>query len=284
MEAVGVWPRRIACAVAAAAALGLGTTHAGAQGRLDAHYVASLAGIPVGKGAWVIDIGDDQYHAAATGGTTGLLSVFASGHGSGSAQGGIQGGNFLPTIYSVSMVTDKKVDEVRMALANGNVKDVSIEPPQPPDPQRVPLTDAHRRGVLDPMTGSLVRVPGTADPLSAEACQRSAAIFDGRMRYDLQLAFKRMDKVKAEKGYQGPVVVCGVYFTPVAGHIPDRRAIKYLAALKEMEVWLAPIANTRVLAPFRFSVPTPVGVGVLEATEFVSTPLPRSTAANVKTQ
>ena len=41
-----------------------------------------------------------------------------------------------------------------------------------------------------------------------------------------------------------------------------------------MEVWLVPVAGTRVLVPFRFSVPTPLGLGVLEATQFVSTPLP----------
>jgi hypothetical protein len=277
--------RSVALAAMAVAVLGgMASTPARAQqARLEARYVASLAGIPIGKGAWVIDVGDDQYRAAASGGTTGLLSVFAGGQGTGAAQGSVAAGHFVPATYTANIVSDKKTDEVRMTLANGNVKDVVIEPVQPANPERVPVTDAHRHGVFDPMTGSFVRVAG--DVLGPDACQSSAAIFDGRMRYDLQLAFKRMDKVKAEKGYQGPVVVCAVYFTPVAGHIPDRKAIKYLADQKMMEVWLAPIGNTRVLVPFRFSVPTPVGVGILEATQFVVSAEPgRSTAANVKTQ
>jgi hypothetical protein len=37
-----------------------------------------------------------------------------------------------------------------------------------------------------------------------------------------------------------------------------------------MEMWLAPIAGTRVLVPFRFSVPTPFGMGVLQASYFVA--------------
>src|ERR1017187_10225979 len=41
---------------------------ASAQGRLEAQYEATLAGIPVGKGAWNIDISDDQFSAAASGG------------------------------------------------------------------------------------------------------------------------------------------------------------------------------------------------------------------------
>ena len=56
-------------------------------------------------------------------------------------------------------------------------------------------------------------------------------------------------------------MVCAVYFAPVAGYVPDRAAIKYLIEQRDMEVWLAPIAGTRVLVPFRVSVPTPLGLG-----------------------
>jgi hypothetical protein len=94
-----------------------------------------------------------------------------------------------------------------------------------------------------------------------------------------------MDKVKAEKGYEGPVVVCAVYFSPIAGYVPDRAAIKYLVALQEMELWLAPIGGTRVLVPFRFSVPTPLGLGVLQATQFNTvTQAGKPPPTNVKTQ
>ena len=79
-----------------------------------------------------------------------------------------------------------------------------------------------------------------------------------------------MDAVKAAKGYQGPVVVCAVYFTPIAGYVPDRVSIKYVAAQRNMEIWFAPIAGTRVLAPYRITIPTPLGTGMIEATEFVS--------------
>ena len=70
-------------------------------------------------------------------------------------------------------------------------------------------------------------------------------------RYDLKLAFKRMDKVTAEKGYAGPVAVCSVSYEPIAGHasIP---LVKYLSEGREMEMALAPIAGTRLLAPFGY--------------------------------
>ena len=41
-----------------------------AHGRLDARYVVTLGGLQIGKGAWVIDLAEDQFTAAAIGATT----------------------------------------------------------------------------------------------------------------------------------------------------------------------------------------------------------------------
>lgn len=252
---------------------------AAAQGRLDAKYEASLAGIPVGRGGWTIEISDDSYSAAAQGGTSGLLKAFAGGSGTGSSAGRVVVGSLLPSTYNATTLSSKKSEAIKMVLASGYVKEFSIEPEPPADPDRLPITDAHRRNVLDPMTGSLLRVPGSGDVLAADSCRTGTAIFDGRMRYDLKLDYKRMENVKAEKGYHGQAVVCALYFTPVSGYIPDRAAIKYLAAQRNIEVWFVPIAGTRVLVPFKVTVPTPLGTAALEATEFVTTAAPPKTAA-----
>jgi hypothetical protein len=253
-----------------------------AEGRLDARYTVTLAGIPIGKGAWVVDISSDQYTAAASGATAGLMRVFASGRGSGASRGSMVNGTPVPSSFAASISSDK-TEEIRMTLGSGGVKDYVITPSLPPDPDRVPLTEAHLRGVTDPMTGSLVRVSGAGDLVGPQACQRPTQIFDGRMRYTLKFAYKRIEQVKAEKGYQGPAVVCAVYFVPLAGYIPSRSALKYLQEQRDMETWLAPIAGTHLLVPFRMSVPTPLGSGVLQATQFVSAPQPPR-AATAKTQ
>ena len=275
---------RSAVGVAAAATVMATADPVLAQGRLDARYAVSLGGVPVGKGAWVIDIAENQFTAAASGATAGLLRVFASGQGSGASRGFIVGGNPVPATFAASITSDKKTEEIRMTLGSGDVKEFAVTPELPVDPERVPVTDAHFHGVSDPMTGSLLRVAGTGNPLGPQACQRNTPIFDGRMRYNLQFAYKRMEQVKAEKGYEGPVVVCAVYFTPVAGYVPHRASIKYLASQRDMEVWLAPIGTTRVLVPFRISIPTPIGVGVMQATQFVSASQPRAAAVGSKTQ
>ena len=247
---------------------------AAAQGRLEAQYEASLAGIPIGKGAWNIDISDDQFSASASGGTAGLLKAFTGGSGTGAAQGRVVAGALVSTNYSASTTTAKKSEAIHLVLVNGNVKEWGIEPEPPVDPDRIPVTEAQRHGIYDPMTGSMLRVPGTSDPLTPEACHTGAAIFDGRLRYDLKLDFKRMETVKAEHGYRGPVVVCAVYFTPVAGYIPDRPVIKYLAAQRNIEIAFAPLAGTRILVPFWMKIPTPLGQAMLEATSFITTATP----------
>ena len=245
-----------------------------AQGRLEARYEATLSGVPIGKGGWNIEISDDSFSAAASGGTSGLLNAFSGGSGTGASQGRVVGGALVATNYSATTTTAKKSEAIRMVLSSGTIKEYAIEPEPPVDPDRLPVTDAHRRGVYDPMTGSMLRVPGTSDPLTPEACRVSAGVFDGRMRYDLKLDFKRMETVKAEKGYHGPVVVCAVYFTPVAGYIPDRPVIKYLAAQRNIEIAFAPVAGTRILVPFWMKIPTPLGPALLEATQFITQATP----------
>jgi hypothetical protein len=202
------------------------------------------------------------------------MHVLTHGEGTTAAHGTLKGGKVQSATYTAHIKSYKKSDDVRVSLSNGEVKDTRVDPPPDDERERVKISEADLQEVFDPMTASLLATPGSGNPVSAEACQRKLPVFDGRMRYDLKLAYKRMETVKAEKGYAGPVVVCAVVFTPVGGHIPSRGTIRYLTKLREMEVWLAPIAGTRVLVPFRAQGPTPIGDAVMEATQFVTVAAP----------
>ena len=276
------------CLIVVGAALAGAAPTASAETKLEARYTAALAGIPLGTGTWVIDLAADQYTAVASGRTTGLVKIISDGSGSTGAKGVIQGANVVSFGYVSNTISDKKADEVHMGLQGGVVKDVVAVPPLEPSPDRVPVTDAHRKGVVDPMSAMLMPVAGKGEMLVPEACRRRLAIFDGRQRADIELVYKRMDQVHADKGYSGAVVVCTALYRPIAGHRPGRAAIKYLVEQRDMELWLAPIAGTRVLVPFRFSVPTPFGLGTLQANYFVANEMPaqalRQSPASAKTQ
>src|SRR5262249_56140603 len=70
-----------------------------AQGRVEATYRATLAGIPIGSGSWIIDIGAKQYAGAATGRASGLVRVLVSGEGSSTIPGTINHGRLIPSLF-----------------------------------------------------------------------------------------------------------------------------------------------------------------------------------------
>lgn len=251
------------------------------QVKLDASYTMTLAGIPIGKGDWTLEVSDSHYNAAATAVATGLMRVLTSAHGTTNATGLFVDGKLVASTYYSTITNYKKADSVRLSVSGGEVKEAKVDPPLDKEPERVPLTDDAQKGIVDPMSAALTRMPGADDPLAPAACQRTLPIFDGRIRYDLHLAFKRMDTVKADKGYAGPAVVCAVSFTPVAGYIPSRATIRYLSnKTHEIEAWLVPIAGTRVLVPFRLQGPSPIGPVVLEAEKFITAAMPKRASVN----
>jgi hypothetical protein len=252
------------------AASGAGRAPIRSAAELDAAYTATLFGFPIGDIVWKIELREKRFSAAASGHTAGLLRIFARGHGSAKADGILTAQRPLATNFFVSYTHGGGLEQTKILFRGGKAKEY-IDHPPPTNPNLVPLTEASRTGVVDPMTALLVHVPGNGDTTVPAACDRKVAVFDGHMRYDLRLAFKRFEEVRADTGYHGRAVVCAVYFTPLAGYDPTRYAIKYLRAERGMEIWLAPLAGTRLLAPFRVSVPTPLGVGVLQATRFVWT-------------
>ncbi len=249
----------------AAWATSLAPQAARAEGKLEARYTISFAGIPIGKGQWSAEIGNDAYVMSAGGGASGLITALLDGEGTITARGAMRNGQLAPASFTSSIARDGEKNELQMTLDGGRVKDV-VPASAPEEKDRVPVTDAHRAGILDPL--SAIVIPAGAEGLAPQACQRTLPIFDGRRRFDLKLSFKRMDKVKADKGYAGPAVVCAVVFQPIAGHRASSALAKYLSEGREIEMWLAPIAGTRVLAPFRLSVASLIGNMVIAAHQF----------------
>jgi len=248
-----------------------GLSLAVAQAKLDATYSATLLGLPIGHISWTVELRNNRFTSAATGGISGLLRIFSDGHGDVSAGGSLSGGEPVASHFALTLIAGKWSDEVRI-LFRGNKAQEYVTALPAPGANQVPITDAHRTGVLDPMTALLVHVPGAGKTAVPEACERTIPIFDGHTRYNLRLSFKRVDTVNNEGVYQGPVIVCAMKFFPVAGYDPKHFLVTYLAAQRDIEIWLAPIAGSRLMVPYRMSMPTPMGLGILQATKFESVP------------
>jgi hypothetical protein len=242
-----------------------------AQAKLDATYSATLFGLPIGHISWTVELRNNRFTSAATGGISGLLRIFSDGHGDVSAQGNLSGGEPIASHFALTLIAGKWSDDVRIQFRGNKAQEYVTALPAP-GANQVPITDANRTGVLDPMTALLVPIPGAGKTAVPEACERTIPIFDGHTRYNLRLSFKRVDTVNNEGVYQGPVIVCAVKFFPVAGYDPKHFLVTYLAAQRDIEIWLAPIAGSRLMVPYRMSMPTPMGLGILQATKFESVP------------
>jgi len=248
-----------------------GTSAVHGQGhaqKLEAVYSVSMTGIPVGKTAWTVNIGADAYTISADGGAAGILSILMTGKGTIETSGKVRSDHLVPMRFISNVVEEGEKIDLRMTFDEGVATTVEAAGP-PPGPDRVPVSEVHRRGVVDPLTALLIpnEVAGAA-PAPA-SCDRRLAIFDGRRRYDLLLSFNRIDHV-ADRDYEGAVLVCNLILQPIAGHRINSTIMTYIAGRRDMEIGFAPIKGTRLLAPFRLSVPTLLGTMAIQATRFES--------------
>ena len=265
--------------IAALASVLAAASPATAGGALEARYAVNFTGITVGQGALVVEINDDGYSAAGSAAVAGLLKAVTPGKGTAAARGNFIGGKLTPISYSVSSESRDRAEEVRLSGAAGVIRDLVILPVRAEPDDRVPITDEHRVGVVDPMSAALMPVAGAGDLTGPDACNRTIPIYDGRQRYDLVLSYERTETVKEVKGYAGPAALCRVEYRPVAGHRANRKQVRELSENKEIFVWLAPIAGTRVLAPLKVNFGTKLGVFTVQATHFLSEPRTRASIA-----
>jgi uncharacterized protein DUF3108 len=235
-----------------------------AQAKFEASYTISVGLLPIGSIMVTADLSDDEYTISANGRTGGFIRLLSSGQGSYATRGKITEGRLVPERFSSKVTDGNELLEVMMLLDSSNVTELNATPR---GGEQVPLTEAHRQGVVDPLTAMFVAAGETDGAPSRAACNRTLPIFDGHQRYDLKLSFKRMDTVDLKQGYNGPVVVCAVTHEPIAGHRTSDTLVKFLSG-REIEATLAPIAGSRFLAPMRIAVASMLANLVIQAGQF----------------
>ena len=270
--------RRLAAAAAAlllvVQALLVQATGAAAQTtRLDAVYSIHLTGIPIGQGAVILDVNQTGFAAAGTAKFTGLVRMISKGEGTSTVRGSFQANRVISSIFSTQSNTSDRNEKIEIVVENGFAKEFSVmPPPRDLDKNRVPLTQAARTNVVDPLSAGLMLVSAPSDVLNPQSCNRTIPILDARFRYDVVLSYLRTETApKKIDGYDGAVLVCQARYVPVAGHRTDRPQVEQLAKNKELFVWLAPVAGTRALVPIKVSIATGLGTMVVEATRFRAT-------------
>lgn len=240
---------------------------------VHARYRVSLIGLPIGAADASSTIDDKHYRVDLNVKLTGVASLISNLRMALASTGAVQGGAPTPQTYATTASNSSETRTLRMALASGAVRQVQYSPFWEEDrsPEHVPLTDAHRRDILDPLSAFLLPVPPNANPVGPSACRARVPVYDGYTRFDVSLSYVETREVR-EKGYSGPVTVCAARYTPIAGHKTSAKGTQFMAQNRDMEVWLAPVGHTRVVIPYRVSLMTQVGRIVVEASELRASP------------
>ena len=254
---------RVSRLIAATALLAFPVAAGAANLKVD--YAITLGGLSLGEADLIATFDDTRYDMTISGRMSGLVGTLSGGSkGGATARGVFAGTKLVSTGFSATGKSGSNTRTVQIGVANGNVTTVSIEPPFEERPDRVPLTDASKRGIIDPLSGLVAVAANPAKPDEPGNCNRSIPVFDGTQRFNIELSYAGTRLVR-KPGFTGNVLVCSIRYVPVAGHRPQRDAVKFMQDNREMTVWLAPVQGTRVLVPIRISLETMVGTSVLEA-------------------
>ncbi len=234
---------------------------------LKVEYDLSLAGLPLGTADLSSNFEGSKYQLEGKVKLSGLARMLTGGKGAASASGSLSGAQPQSTGFSVTAKTSGEQRVVRMGLKSGNVASVSIEPPLEEKVDRIPVKDADKKGVIDPVSALIMPAVGSKNPTDPANCDRTIPVFDGASRFNVVLSYDETRTVEGP-GYSGPVLVCNIRYVPISGHRAQRPGTKFMAENKDMSVWLAPVEGQRVLFPVRVAVRTMVGMSVAEASSW----------------
>ena len=229
-------------------------------------YKLFAVGLPIGSGVLSVDFGKDSYSINADGGTAAFGKLVSDGKGSVNVRGDIARGALQPKKFALNVESEDENGTISMQMLKGTVQNVALNPPQDRMNQRIKVTSDHLKNVLDPLTAAVFPAP---KGLSAESCNRTLELFDGKERYNVHLSYKSKRQAKTSDGrFKGDVLVCRARYEPVSGHRPKRKTIQELANNKSMEIWLAPVGNRPYLVPLRASIRAPFGSLVVKAEKY----------------
>jgi hypothetical protein len=269
---------RDACAIAVlAAAL---PAAAADDTRLEAAYSITIRGVPVGQATSEVRFTDKGYAAAIAGSVSSFLRLFSDASADLAGTGRIAGDRLLPMTYEFATAEGDDRMRVTMSMRDGSVVDYAAEPPARAKRRMIPVTPQHLHDVVDPLTAFLVATKPGAAVDGRLACDRTIRVFDGWQRFDLQLSWKSTERVEGGADtYDGDVFVCAARYVPIAGHRKDAKSVKDLVGNRRLEVWLAPVADRPLLAPYRILIgDTRLGDLVVASTRFKVTPADKRAA------
>lgn len=267
-------------------ATGAATEGRAADYEFQADYRISLNGLPIGRAMLQATFEDAQYRIDGSAKLTGIAGLLFDFSSTAAAAGRMRANRPLPAAFSADSHDGSRSMSVRMTLDNNTVRNLHLEPPVTPEqkrhPERVPITTAHRRGIIDPVTAMIGFGGFNGESFDRSLCDRSVPIFNGRERFDVELEYSEIRTLSdSATGYSGPALICRARYRAVAGHRADKDEVKHLEEKLVFEVTLAPVAGSDLVVPYQVSVPTPLGTAAVSASNLSASGALRTRSAAI---
>jgi Protein of unknown function (DUF3108) len=204
------------------------------------NYTMSIAGLPIGSATMTIAPNGSSTAVSIAGKAGGPLgigrmnasAVIAAGNVTAQSQSGsgkdasnaslVSRGQPGNSSFSYTGTSSRGPGKIAMTMAASRVTALEKEIPDNPKAVRVPVTEAHKAGVVDPLSvlGMMFKPGGTMQP--ENLCGKSYAVFTGQARFSMAgtPVENRAAVSGMPEGYKA--VACKVTVTPVAGHRTDK--------------------------------------------------------------
>lgn len=221
-----------------------------------ADYAVSLGNTNIAN--VTIGLRDDgkRYQLDATARITGLASLVASGSGKIASEGASSGNGLTSERFDLLTSSGGENFTVAVTYAARNVQSFVINPPLLNNIDRVAIERKHLSGVNDMIAAFVLKGGG----LDRNLCNRKVQIFTGLERFNLAMRFTREDEATSKKtGYQGPVILCNIRYTPISGHFTTSEVTNYLKESDRILIWYAPLATPGTYIPYRVLLTTSTG-------------------------
>ena len=219
--------------------------------KVDAAYKISLNGFELGDFRFKSNVGRTSYTLDTDVQISALLGVF---HWKGvtQASGAVAAKAPKPESFRFDFESSVRNGSVTMGFGKDGVEQLSIIPMTTEPADTVPLTRAHLKNVVDPLSAILALTHSDAP----SPCGRKVAIFDGKQRFDIDLRFARKEPVAGIAGETA--IVCRVKYTPIAGYRPNQET-QDLAATNAIEIAFRMVPSAKLMLPQSVSLPTAAG-------------------------
>lgn len=236
--------------------------------KLQVAMTVYAGGITMGKVDMDATLRGGEYQVVSNLQTSGIVNAFWQAEIQASSSGRVTDKTFAPALYdsfNTRQVTGKR-QQVSLSYEDENPPRLYADPPYSTSGFEVKPLDA--KGTLDPLSALTLIASGVAAK-DGNPCAVNLPVFDGRRRYNVDLAKVRDIDIKMDNGlYQGKAAQCEIRYRPVAGF--RQRLLNNNDSFPVIRAWVArfpsAIAGRDYTVPLRVWAETKYGVIAVLAT------------------